>query len=125
MGLKSTKIQQRHKSNFRRWCVSVFYEQLGNLLPKGTVISVGEGENLIEKVINNESIEDERCYLAGQKPRHKLIHEQPAGTIKTACNYKYIQSIWPEFNWYIEGGDYYGYKRREVVLIIVVSVFTQ
>ena len=22
----------------------VFYEQLGNLLPKGTVISVGEGE---------------------------------------------------------------------------------
>ena len=28
--------------------VRVFYEQLGNLLPKGTIISVGEGENLIE-----------------------------------------------------------------------------
>ena len=34
--------------NFRWRAVSVFYEQLGNLLPKGTVISVGEGENLVE-----------------------------------------------------------------------------
>ena len=87
--------------------VSVFYEQLGKLLPKGTIISVGEGENLIEKVIKGDSIIEERCYLAGQKPRNKLIHEQPSGTIKTACNYKYIKSIWGEFDWYIEGGDYY------------------
>ena len=87
--------------------VSVFYEQLGELLPKGTIISVGEGENLIEKVIKGDSIIEERCYLAGQKPRNKLIHEQPSGTIKTACNYKYIKSIWAEFDWYIEGGDYY------------------
>ena len=87
--------------------VSVFYEQLGKLLPKGTIISVGEGENLIEKVIKGDSIIEERCYLAGQKPRNKLIHEQPSGTIKTACNYKYIKSIWAEFDWYIEGGDYY------------------
>ncbi|MDC3234099.1 B12-binding domain-containing radical SAM protein [Prochlorococcus sp. AH-716-A06] len=87
--------------------VSVFYEQLGGLLPKGTIISVGEGENLIEKVINGDSIIKERCYIAGQKPRNKLIHEQPSGTIKTACNYKYIKSIWGEFDWYIEGGDYY------------------
>ncbi len=87
--------------------VSVFYEQLGELLPKGTIISVGEGENLIEKVIKGDSIIKERCYLAGQKPRNKLIHEQPSGTIKTACDYKYIKSIWAEFDWYIEGGDYY------------------
>ena len=87
--------------------VSVFYEQLGKLLPKGTIISVGEGENLIEKVIKGDSIIEERCYLAGQKPRNKLIHEQPSGTIKTACNYKYIKSIWAEFDWYIEGGEYY------------------
>ncbi len=87
--------------------VSVFYEQLGELLPKGTIISVGEGENLIEKVIKGDSIIKERCYIAGQKPRNKLIHEQPSGTIKTACNYKYIKSIWAEFDWYIESGDYY------------------
>ena len=61
-----------------------------------------------------------------QKPRNKLIHEQPSGTIKTACNYEYIKSIWPEFTWYIEGGDYYiGVQTKEVVLIIVVSVFIQ
>ena len=34
------------------------------------------------------------------------IHEQLLGTVKTACNYQF-KSIWPEFNWYIEGGDYY------------------
>ena len=87
--------------------VSVFYEQLGNFLPKGTVISIGEGENLIEKIIKSESVEEERCYIAGQKPRNKLIHEQPSGTVKTACNYKYIKSIWKDFDWYIESGDYY------------------
>ncbi|HEY9705304.1 MAG TPA: radical SAM protein, partial [Allocoleopsis sp.] len=36
--------------------VSVFYEQLGNSLPSGTIISVGEGETLLEKVIKQEDI---------------------------------------------------------------------
>ena len=108
MGLnRAQKYNKSVKVILGGGAVSVFYEQLGNLLPKGTVISVGEGENLIEKVLKGESIEEERCYFAGQKPRNKLIHEQPSGTIKTACNYKYIKSIWNEFNWYIEGGDYY------------------
>ena len=108
MGLKrAQKYNKDVKVILGGGAVSVFYEQLGNLLPKGTVVSVGEGENLIEKIIRGDSIEEERCYLAGQKPRNKLIHEQPSGTVKTACDYKYIQSIWPEFNWYIESGDYY------------------
>ena len=108
MGLnRAQKYNKSVKVILGGGAVSVFYEQLGKLLPKGTVISVGEGENLIEKVLKGESIDEERCYFAGQKPRNKLIHEQPSGTIKTACNYKYIKSIWNEFNWYIEGGDYY------------------
>jgi len=108
MGLKrAQKYNKNVKVILGGGAVSVFYEQLGNLLPIGTVISVGEGENLIEKIIRGDSIEEERCYIAGQKPRNKLIHEQPSGTVKTACNYKYIKSIWPEFDWYIEGGDYY------------------
>ncbi len=108
MGLKrAQKYNKNVKVILGGGAVSVFYEQLGNLLPIGTVISVGEGENLIEKIIRGDSIEEERCYIAGQKPRNKLIHEQPSGIIKTACNYKYIKSIWPEFDWYIEGGDYY------------------
>ena len=108
MGLnRAQKYNKSVKVILGGGAVSVFYEQLGELLPKGTIISVGEGENLIEKVIKGDSIIEERCYLAGQKPRNKLIHEQPSGTIKTACNYKYIKSIWAEFDWYIEGGDYY------------------
>ena len=108
MGLnRAQKYNKSVKVILGGGAVSVFYEQLGGLLPKGTIISVGEGENLIEKVIKGDSIIEERCYLAGQKPRNKLIHEQPSGTIKTACNYKYIKSIWAEFDWYIEGGDYY------------------
>ena len=103
MGLKrAQKYNKDVKVILGGGAVSVFYEQLGNLLPRGTVISIGEGENLIEKMIKGDSIEEERCYLAGQQPRNKLIHEQPLGTIKTACNYKYIKSIWPEFNWYID-----------------------
>ena len=62
--------------------------------------------------------------FAGEKPRNKLIHEQPTGTIKTACNYDYIKSIWPEFSWYIESGDTMsGCKPKEVVLIIAVFAF--
>jgi len=45
--------------------VSVFYEQLGPRLPAGTVVSVGEGEVLLEKLIRGESIAAERSYLAG------------------------------------------------------------
>ena len=39
--------------------------------------------------------------------RKGLIHEKPTNIIKTACDYNYISSIWPQFNWYLEGGDFY------------------
>ncbi|MCY7407098.1 MAG: radical SAM protein, partial [Alkalinema sp. CAN_BIN05] len=58
--------------------VSVFYEQLGDKLPKGTIVSVGEGESLLERLVRGESLEAERCYVAGmEKPRERLIHELP------------------------------------------------
>ena len=87
--------------------VSVFYEQLGRKLPPGTVVSVGEGEPLLEKLIRGQSLAGERCYVAGEMPRPGLIHEQPAGMEKTACNYTYIASIWPQLDWYLEAGDFY------------------
>ncbi len=87
--------------------VSVFYEQLGARLPAGTVVSVGEGEVLLEKLIRGDSIAAERCYVAGEAPRPGLIHEQPAPIEKTACNYDYIASIWPQLDWYLDGGDFY------------------
>ena len=87
--------------------VSVFYEQLGKSLPKGTILSIGEGEALLEKILQKEDISKERCFIVGNTPRPGLIHEQPKSTPKTACNYKYIASIWPQLNWYLEGGDFY------------------
>lgn len=88
--------------------VSVFYEQLGKSLPQGTIVSVGEGETLLEKLLSGKELRDERCYVVGEnQPRKRLIHEQPTPLEKTACNYDYIESIWPEFNYYIEEGDFY------------------
>ncbi|BDI16621.1 radical SAM protein [Nostoc cf. commune SO-36] len=88
--------------------VSVFYEQLGKSLPQGTIISVGEGETLLEKLLSGRDFRDERCYVAGEaQPRKRLIHEQPTPIEKTACNYDYIESIWPEFNFYLQEEDFY------------------
>ena len=87
--------------------VSVFYEQLGRSLPKGTVVSVGEGEPLLEKLIRGDALAGERCFVVGEAPRPGLIHEQPSGMEKTACNYAYIESIWPQLHWYLDGGDFY------------------
>jgi radical SAM superfamily enzyme YgiQ (UPF0313 family) len=88
--------------------VSVFYEQLGHQLPSGTIVSVGEGEVLLEKVLTGQDFADERCYVVGERqPRDRLIHEWPTLIEKTACNYTYIQSIWPEFAYYFESQDFY------------------
>jgi radical SAM superfamily enzyme YgiQ (UPF0313 family) len=87
--------------------VSVFYEQLGDKLPKGTIVSVGEGELLIEKLIRGQEFRDERCYVAGEKSRDRLIHEQPTPIEKSACNYDYIESIWSEFQYYLQDQDFY------------------
>ena len=88
--------------------VSVFYEQLGKSLPKGAIVSVGEGEALLERIVRGESLAQERCYIVGEAaPRDRLIHEIPAAIEKTACNYGYIQTIWTEFDYYLEAEDFY------------------
>jgi radical SAM superfamily enzyme YgiQ (UPF0313 family) len=88
--------------------VSVFYEQLGRSLPKGSIISVGEGEALLEKLLRGQEFQDERCYIAGEtQPREHLIHEKPAPIEKTACNYDYIASIWSQFDYYFLDQDFY------------------
>ncbi|MEM1238859.1 MAG: photosystem II high light acclimation radical SAM protein [Cyanobacteria bacterium P01_H01_bin.26] len=88
--------------------VSVFYEQMASMMPKGTIVSVGEGELLLEKLIRQESISNERCYVVGETdPRERLIHEWPNPVEKSACNYSYIEKIWPEFEYYLQENDFY------------------
>ena len=75
-------------------------------------MSVGEGEPLLEKLLLGQSLEGERCFQVGEPPRSGLIHEQPESRPKTACNYSYIASIWPQLDWYLEGGDFYVASER-------------
>ncbi|EKQ68671.1 Fe-S oxidoreductase [Leptolyngbyaceae cyanobacterium JSC-12] len=109
---RGTKRAQRYVPQARvivgGGAVSVFYEQLSKSLPKGAIVSVGEGEVLLERVLRGESLKNERCYIVGEtKPRDRLIHEPPASIEKTACNYDYIESIWKEFEYYFQTQDFY------------------
>ncbi len=108
-GLKQSQIHVKNaKAVIGGGAVSVFYEQLGKSLPKGTIVSIGEGEPLLEKLLLGNDINEERCFVVGETtPRIGLIHEQPRNSIKTACDYSYIASIWPQLNWYLEGSDFY------------------
>ena len=88
--------------------VSVFYEQLKDSLPQGTIVSVGEGEQLLAKILRNQEFRDERCYVVGENEiRDRLIHEWPAPIEKSACNYDYIATIWSEFDYYLQENDFY------------------
>jgi radical SAM superfamily enzyme YgiQ (UPF0313 family) len=69
---------------------------------------VGEGESLLERLVQGREIESDRCYVVGEtQPRDRLIYEQPAPIEKSACDYDYIESIWPEFNYYFRDRDFY------------------
>ena len=88
--------------------VSVFYEQLQHKLPRGTIVSVGEGEMLLEKLLCGEDFTSERCYVVGEvSPRPNLIHERPTPVEKTACDYDYIERMWPAFRYYVQDNDFY------------------
>ncbi|MBD2088026.1 B12-binding domain-containing radical SAM protein [Trichocoleus sp. ST-U3] len=108
-GLKcAQKYHPEAKAVVGGGAVSVFYEQLGKSLPSGTVVSVGEGEALLEKMLRGQDFRDERCYVVGETtPRDRMIHERPTNIEKTACNYDYIETIWPEFQYYLQDEDFY------------------
>ena len=88
--------------------VSVFYAQLATKLPAGTIVSVGEGEVLLEKLLRGDDFRDERCYVVGEtQPRDRMVHEVPTAIEKTACDYSYTEQIWPEFHYYLQEQDFY------------------
>lgn len=105
---RSLRYQPQVKTIVGGGAVSVFYEQLGKLLPAGVIVSVGEGEVLLEKVLRQQDFSSERCYVVGElAPRDRMIHEFPTPVEKTACNYRYIETIWPEFQYYLQENDFY------------------
>ncbi len=108
-GIKRAKqYQSQIKTIVGGGAVSVFYQQLGKSLPKGTIISVGEGESLLTNLLQGKEFRQERCYVVGESaPRDRLIHEWPTPIEKTACNYAYISQIWPEFEYYFQEDDFY------------------
>ncbi len=109
LGLQRARRYHRHaRLVVGGGAVSVFYEQLKTQLPTGTIVSVGEGETLLEKLLRGQDFSDERCYVVGEtNPRQRMIHETPTPIEKTACNYDYIASIWPEFSYYLQENDFY------------------
>lgn len=114
LGLIRQGIARAKRYNQQARCVvgggavSVFYEQLENKLPAGTIVSVGEGELLLEKLLRGEDFSGERCYVVGEsKPRDRMIHEAPTPLAKTACDYDYIEQMWPEFRYYLQESDFY------------------
>jgi radical SAM superfamily enzyme YgiQ (UPF0313 family) len=114
---RGIKRAKRYNANVRcvvgGGAVSVFYEQLGKSLPQGTIVSVGEGEALLEKLLRDEDVHTERCYVVGvTTPRDQLIHEAPTEIEKTACNYNYIHSIWREFEYYLQEDFYVGVQTK-------------
>lgn len=107
-GIKRAQRYNTIKTIVGGGAVSVFYEQMQNLVPPGTIISVGEGEALLEKVLRGQEFRDERCYVVGEtQPRDRMVHEAPTMIEKTACNYDYIHTIWPEFPYYLQENDFY------------------
>lgn len=114
LGLIKRGIKRARKYNPRArivvggGAVSVFYEQVGKSLPKGTIVSVGEGETLLEKLLRGQDFLNERCFIVGEtKPRDRMIHEFPTPIEKSACDYDYIGSIWTEFEYYLQSQDFY------------------
>ncbi|MGF1492716.1 MAG: photosystem II high light acclimation radical SAM protein [Microcoleaceae cyanobacterium] len=109
---RGSKRAQRYHSDAQLvvggGAVSVFYEQLGQMLPQKAIISVGEGEILLERLLKNHDFSDQRCYVVGETaPRDQMIHEQPTAIEKTACDYDYIASIWSGFEYYLQEQDFY------------------
>ncbi|MBD2089804.1 B12-binding domain-containing radical SAM protein [Microcoleus sp. FACHB-1515] len=109
---RGMKRARRHNPNVKTivggGAVSVFYEQMNKMLPKGTIVSVGEGETLLEKLLRGQDFLDERCFIVQETEiRDRLIHEQPTPIEKSACNYDYIAQIWPEFEYYLQAQDFY------------------
>jgi len=80
--------------------VSVFYEQLGDKLPPGTIVSVGEGRNTAGKLQGEIS---GRALLRGRrKPATRSHDPRATHRLKKRLQLRLHRNIWPDFQYYLQ-----------------------
>ena len=80
---------------------TAFADQLIEKLPEGTIGILGEGEDAILKVIEGQSIEDERYIIKEGKQIKKGQQGSPALLDALTVDLPYLTSIFPQYREYI------------------------
>ncbi len=80
---------------------TAFADQLIDQLPEGTLGVLGEGEDAILKVLNEESLADERFIVKEHGRVTKGTQRQPALLDSLTVNLPYLTSIFPQYPAYV------------------------
>ena len=89
---------------------TAFADQLIEQLPEGTIGILGEGEDAILKVLNEEPITDERFIIRERGKVSKGAKHAPASLDATTVNLPYLTSIFPQYTAYT--GDCIGVQSK-------------
>lgn len=81
---------------------TAFADQLIEKLPEGTIGILGEGEDAILKVVNGESLENERYIIREGKKTLKGEQGAPALLDALTVDLPYLTSIFPQHSAYME-----------------------
>lgn len=80
---------------------TAFADQLIDKLPEGTLGLLGEGEDAILKVLNGESLADERFIIKENGQITKGTQRQPALLDALTIDLPYLTSIFPQYTAYV------------------------
>jgi radical SAM superfamily enzyme YgiQ (UPF0313 family) len=81
---------------------TAFADQLIEKLPEGTIGILGEGEDAILKVIEGQSLEDERYIVREGKQVRKGEQRAPALLDALTVDLPYLTSIFPQYGHYVD-----------------------
>jgi radical SAM superfamily enzyme YgiQ (UPF0313 family) len=81
---------------------TAFADQLIQKLPEGTIGILGEGEDAILKVIEGQSLENERYILREGKTVRKGLQGSPALLDALTVDLPYLTSIFPQYREYLD-----------------------
>ena len=80
---------------------TAFADQLIEKLPEGTIGILGEGEDAILKVLNQESLEEERFIIRERGKVSKGTKHTPALLDSLTVDLPYLTSIFPQYQEYV------------------------